>query len=139
MTTQQQIAAFLVTQGIAPPADRFASYYLPPTGALLAWRYEQTLAPEELARELLGIAEFRALQLGAWLGTADGEIITKAVESVMPPYLRADTELLVAGLKLAARLQRDQKGQRIAEGVALAILVAFVLVALNSRGGKAQS
>jgi hypothetical protein len=39
----------------------------------------------ELADELLGIAGFRALQLGTWLATPDGEMLTTAVEAVSPP------------------------------------------------------
>jgi hypothetical protein len=44
------------------------------------------LSAEELAQELLGIAEFRALQLGTWLGTTHGQIIAEAVEVVAPPF-----------------------------------------------------
>jgi hypothetical protein len=46
---------------------------------------ERTTA-EALAKELLGIAEFRALQLGTWLGTTNGEVITEAAEMVAPPF-----------------------------------------------------
>ncbi len=130
--TIQQISDFLVHHGFAPPDNQFA-YWRPMQAATpLAWRYNQPPTPEELARELLDMTEFRTLQVGTWLGTADGEIITKAVEMVIPPYLRPDIELLVDGLKLAARLHQ-QRGQRIARGVALAVLVGFAFFAVNSR------
>ena len=55
----------------------------------------------ELAGQLLAIAEFRALGLGSWLGTPQGEFFTAAVEAVSPPFYRQDEELLVDALKLA--------------------------------------
>jgi hypothetical protein len=85
--------------------------------------------PEQLAQEFLGLAEFRALQLGTWLGTTDGQAITKAVEMVTPPLYRQDIQLLVAALTCAARLQQ-REGQRLAGVVALgAVAVAVGLAA----------
>src|SRR5207248_2691590 len=78
-------------------------------------------SPEEIAEELLALVEFRALGLGTWLGTVEGEVITAAVEQVLPPPYRYDGELLVEGLKLAARLQ-EREGRRTAGLVALAVI-----------------
>ncbi len=60
---------------------------------------------DQLARELLGIGEFRALQLGTWLSTTEGQVVAEAVEMVTPPFYSEDVELLVAALQRAAQLQ----------------------------------
>lgn len=86
-------------------------------------------AAEELAHELLQDAEFRALQLGSWLGTTDGRIIVAAVEAVSPPLYRQDVELLVAALQRAADLQQ-QEGQQIAGGYAISAIAVAGLAAL---------
>ncbi len=125
MTEQWEIEAFLRDHGFAPPTNEYVGW-MPFSGTPLSWRYLQPPTEAELAAELLEMAEFRALQLGSWLGTTEGEVITKAVEAVLPPYLRADIALLVAGLKLAAQLQQ-QKGQRVAGGVALVAVAMFGL------------
>jgi hypothetical protein len=74
------------------------------------WRPNPPPSPEDYARTLLADGEFRALQLGTWLGTTDGEIISQAVAQVIPPFYRPEYELLVNGLTLAAKLQA-QEGQ----------------------------
>jgi hypothetical protein len=84
----------------------------------------------KLAGQLLAIAEFRALGLGSWLGTPQGEFFTAAVEAVSPPFYRQDEELLADALKLAARMQAGN--QRAAGALALAVL-AFGVFAI-SRG-----
>src|SRR6266852_4580374 len=90
MTTQQESKkspSSLSIMGSTPPQGRAVSWLpmrgMPPLG----WRYSQPPLPEELAHELLGLAEFRTLQLGTWLDTTDGQIIAKAVEAVVPAYL----------------------------------------------------
>jgi len=83
---------------------RRAFGWQPPTRAVSA---------AELAGQLLATAEFRALGLGSWLGTPDGEFFTAAVEAVSPPFYRQDEELLVEALKLAAKMQSgNQKAAR---------------------------
>lgn len=95
----------------------------------------QRATPEGLAGELLDDAEFRALELGTWLGTTQGQVITKAVEMVTPPFYREDVELLVAGLTLAAQMQAT-KGQREAGKVALGVIgLVAVLLILGRLGG----
>ena len=63
----------------------------------------------ELAGQLLATAEFRALGLGSWLGTPEGEFFTAAVEAVSPAFCRQDEELLVEALQLAAKMQSGNR------------------------------
>lgn len=128
MTRQQQIAAFLDQHMTWPRASGWAGHdYSWPYD--YGWRAPRPTA-EDLARELLGMAEFRALQLGTWLGTTDGQIITEAVELVAPPFYEEDIELLVAALEYAARLQH-QEGQQVAGRVAVGAAVAAGVVAVG--------
>jgi hypothetical protein len=101
------------------------------------YRWEARPTVEQLAQELLHDAEFRALRLGTWLGTVDGEVITEAVEMVTPPFYRQDVELLVEALQLAAALQASE-GQEKAGKLALSAIGAAALVALAiaSSGGS---
>jgi|1186.fasta_scaffold26849_2 hypothetical protein len=86
---------------------------------------------EAVAENLLAIAEFRALQLGTWLGTTDGQRIAQAVEMVTPPIYRPDVVLLVDGLKLAAEIQQ-REGQKIAGALALGVVLVAGLLAFGS-------
>lgn len=68
MTKQEQLAEFL---GRRMMWQRFTGlYWLQPYEAM--WQPRPTA--EALAQELLQDAEFRALRLGTWLGTTDGEV-----------------------------------------------------------------
>ncbi len=91
------------------------------------WRPNPLPSPEDYARTLFADSEFCALQLGTWLGTTDGEIISRAVAQVIPPLYRPEYELLVNGLTLAAKLQA-QEGQAAAEKVLLVLLGATLLI-----------
>lgn len=131
MTKQEQIAQFLdqhITLPRAAAPYAWAGHPWIP-GVYPMQRARPTY--EQVANELLGIAEFRALQLGTWLGTTDGQVITEAVEMVTPPFYREDVELLVEGLKLAAQLQAlksQDKAGKIALGViGVAAVAAFAL------------
>jgi hypothetical protein len=141
MSKQEQIAAFL-DQHITLP--RVPISYSP-WGTAYPWTetHPYTLPPrptvEVVANELLGIAEFKALQLGTWLGTTDGKVIAQAVESVMPPFYRQDVELLVAALQQAAVLQQ-QEGQQVAGRFALgAIGIAGVIALAIASSGSGYS
>lgn len=140
MTKKEQIAAFLddnikfervpVPNGLWGTTSPWAqNYYYPPF-------FGSRPTEEQLAREWLGLAEFRALQLGTWLGTTDGRVIAEAVESVTPPFYRQDLELLVAALQQAAVLQQ-QEGQQAAGRFALRAIglaaVFAVAIAVSSR------
>ena len=93
------------------------------------WLHQCTsLTPEQYALVLLGDAEFRALQLGTWLGTTDGEVISQAVEQIIPPFYRPEYDLMVKGLTLAANLQA-QEGQQVAGKVALGVIGAGLFLA----------
>src|SRR4051812_42189091 len=70
--------------------------------------YQRPLpSQEDLGAELVQLAEFRALQLGTWLGSTDGQVIEQAVATVVPPWFRPQYDLVVGGLKFAAELQRQ--------------------------------
>ena len=130
MTSPQQIAEFLDQRITWPRAPG-------PFDAEMPWDqglggYPLLPAPrptvDELAQELLAIAEFRALQLGTWLGTTDGELVAGAVEMVTPSFYRQDVELLVAALQRAAQLQQPE-GQQVAGRNALGAIGVVALVA----------
>lgn len=99
----------------------------------LVWygmRNEPRPSAEEIAKEFLGITEFRALQLGTWLGTTDGEVITQAVELSLPMFYSEDVALLVDALKLAAATQQQEGRQKaIASGVVSVALLGLSYVA----------
>lgn len=84
-------------------------------------------SPEDYARKLLADGEFRALQLGTWLGTTDGEIISQAVAQVIPPFYRPEYDLLVNGLTFAAKLQA-QEGQLRAGVIALGVMFSVTVI-----------
>src|SRR6202044_2508315 len=100
--------------------------YRSPAGYSYPYLAHQRPTPEELAAELVALAEFRALGLGSWLGTADGQVIAQAVEIVSPPFYRQDVELLVAALRHAATLQQ-QEGQQVAGQYAVGAIVLAAL------------
>jgi hypothetical protein len=133
MTTQEKVAEFL---GRRMEWSRMAA-----PSWMLGDRYhwEPRPTPELLANALLHDAEFRALRLGTWLGTVDGQVLAEAVEMVTPPFYRQDVELLVEALKLAAALQQTE-GQDRAGKFALGAIGVAAMIALGiaaSGGGKA--
>jgi hypothetical protein len=103
---------------------------LVPQARTMSWRLTGSpITPEQLAHNLLSDAEGRSLQLGTWLGSTDGEIISHAVAMVIPPMYQPEYNLLVRALTLAAKRQREE-GQEQAGRLSLAIAGAalFVLV-----------
>ena len=90
---------------------------------------------QQLATNLLADSEWRTLQLGTWLGTADGEVISNAVAAVIPPMYRPEYNLVVGGLKLAAQLQAQGK-QRVA-GIVGVVVVAGGLAAYWAKSSAA--
>lgn len=131
MTKQEQIATFL-NQHINLP--RVTSPY---------WAHQRHYlmqprpSAEQVAQELLQIAEFRALRLGTWLGTVDGQVITEAVEMVVPPFYRQDIELLVAALQLAAQLQQTEGHNKAGKLALGAIGIAALIGIAGSGAGRA--
>jgi hypothetical protein len=138
MTKQQELAQFL-DQRIVWPRVPMAHAWGNPAWLRHHYPYQQPRPTrEQLAQELLAIPEYRALQLGTWLGTTNGEIITEAVETVTPPFYREDVELLVEALKLAAQLQA-QEGQGRAGKIALGAIGAAALFAIGMSGAGSQA
>jgi hypothetical protein len=84
---------------------------------------------------LLATAEFRAVGLGTWLGTPDGEFFTAAVEAVNPPFYRQDEELLVNALKLAAKMQSDNQRAAAALAVGASVLLSVGILLAAREGG----
>jgi hypothetical protein len=102
-----------------------------PCGWPLAAR--TTLPPaQELADELLADAGFRALKLGTWLGTPDGQLISEAVARMIPPGYQPVFSLTVDALQLAAQ-QQAEEGRRQAGAIALVALGAGVIIAIGRR------
>jgi hypothetical protein len=66
-------------------------------------------------------AEIRALKLGTWLGTPDGEFFALAVELAAPLPLRTDAKLVAETLKFAADLQQTE-GSKVESRVSLVVL-----------------
>lgn len=83
---------------------------------------------EDLADSMLADLGFRSLQLGTWLGTPDGQMLTAAIEAVSPPFYQPDIELLTEALRLAAATQRNVRLTRLAAlgtaGVALLLITS---------------
>lgn len=135
MTKQEDLAQYL-DRNIRFP--RVPDLYGWPTQLQyppVTWYHYQRPTSEELAEQLLDDTEFRALQLGTWLGTTQGQVIAEAVEMVTPPFYRGDVELLVDGLTLAARMQATE-GERAAGKVVLGVIgLVAVLIVLRGWGG----
>lgn len=116
MSNQEQISDFVNRYFTGLPRC-----YGPPRFSLAqqrGWNQCRPLA-KDVAKEFLGCAEFRALQLGTWLGTTDGEIITQAVEMVVPMFYAEDVALIVEALKLAAATQQQEGRQKALAGAAV--------------------
>lgn len=119
IATQQEIQQFLVHAGFAPPQHWWPHPYSPP----LSWRYPRSVTHEDVAHDVLGLAEQYGLKLGNWLRTTDGAIVMAAVEAVLPPTYTAEIELLAGGLTLAARIQHQRGLEQLAGPVAVGVLV----------------
>lgn len=122
--TPEQIALYVRSHpSFAPfaprpgyPAGIWAPGVLPP----------QTAA--ELADELLEDVGYRALELGGFLSTPDGELIANGVELALPNADRRVVGLAVDALKLAAAQQSElsplQVGGLVVAGLVLLWLAA---------------
>lgn len=124
-TTPEQIARYVRSHPtFAPYAPRDRATLL--GSGSLANCPPQTAA--ELADELLEDVGFRALELGGFLSTADGELIASGVELALPSADSRVVNLALEALKLAAseqsRLTPLQAGGLVAGGLLLAWLLA---------------
>lgn len=129
MTSAEQLADFLSRYDV--PGIRRGYLYVPHLVLAPSVYRQPATSPAKVAEDLLSVAEFRALQLGTWLGTADGRVISEAVEMVTPPIYRPDVEVLVDGLKLAASIQQ-REGQKIAGALALGVVLVAALLAFGA-------
>jgi len=127
MATQQEIEQFLVQAGFAPPLNWWPRHY----GHPLCWRYTQPVTHEDVARDVLGLAEQYGLKLGNWLRTTDGAIVLAAVQAVVPLSFAADIDVLAKGLTLAARMQHQQGLEVLAGPVAAGVLVCAGAVVIG--------
>jgi hypothetical protein len=91
------------------------------------WSPSALPSVEELAAAMLQDGEFRALHLGSWLGTTDGQIVSEAVGFAIPLQYGAAYNLAVQGLTLAAEMQRDEGRQKASVFAFLVIAGALLL------------
>lgn len=113
--TQEDITSYL--EGFTSDWPRYSHY--------ARWNpavpYAHAYSVEQIAGILFADAEFRALKLGTWLNTPDGELMTAAAESLSTPLFAEDVKLLVEALKLAAKMQQgDVRGRSLAGGLLIA-------------------
>ena len=140
MATTEGIAQFLLSQGITSGftlrrmlAEQAANQ--PAWNQFGAVPQYEPLTAERLGAELVPLVEFRLLELGAFLGTPNGQLISEGVALVIPPIYKPEYELVVNALTHAARLQ--QQGDRADAGkVALAVgSFAAILFLIGRFGG----
>jgi hypothetical protein len=125
MAAQEEITEFLNVFIQAWPRDptwNNGPFLFRPRPAMA---YQTTAS--EIAQELLAMAEFRALRLGSWLNTPNGELIAAAVEQLTPPPYRMDTDLLIDALQIAARSQQRAEREK-ALGIGVVSAIGAVLV-----------
>lgn len=125
MAGQEEITEFLKVFIRAWPRDPMWNYGPFPFRPRPAMAYQTTA--NEVAQELLAMAEFRALRLGSWLSTPDGELIAAAVEQLTPPPYRMDIDLLIDALQIAARSQQRAEREK-ALGIGVVSAIGAVLV-----------
>jgi hypothetical protein len=82
------------------------------------WNPPAPLATQHTVRNvtdwLLSDAEFKALKLGNWLTTPDGQFFAEAVSMITPAPYAQDIDLLIEALHLAAKLQQEDARGKIA-------------------------
>jgi hypothetical protein len=87
---------------------------------------------QQVADALFADAEFRALKLGTWLSTPEGELLTAAATALMPPLYAEDAGLLIDGLKMAAQQQQADARKTIVAAVTIG--GAVLALAVGSSG-----
>jgi hypothetical protein len=86
---------------------------------------------QQIAEELFADAEFKALKLGTFLNTPDGQLLASAVEAITPMPYRQDVALLIDALQLAAKMQQDAAREALVKGAMVAIGAAAVVALVN--------
>jgi len=121
-TEQQALTAYL--EKFTAPWPRYQPWGWPAYGGIPSAR-----SAEQVAAELLADAEFRALRLGNWLSTPEGEFVAGAVTSLMPALYAADADVLIKALQLAAQQQQSEARKTILAGVAVGGVLALAISA----------
>jgi hypothetical protein len=112
--TSSDVARYLTTFTQAwprPPASWDMNYWNPP--APIATQH----TVRNVAEWLFADAEFKALKLGNWLTTPDGEFVAEAVSMIAPTPYAQDIDLLIEAPQLAAKLQQEDARGKIALAV----------------------
>jgi hypothetical protein len=103
------------------------------------WGYNYPYQPAPIASQrtagdvagwLLADAEFRALKLGNWLSTPDGELVMAAIGMLAPAPYAQDAQLLAEALQLAAQQQQAEARKKILAAIA----IGGAVVALGASG-----
>jgi hypothetical protein len=105
------------------PRQGFLPYFHSPSMA-------SAYSSQQIADALLADAEFRALKLGTFLNTPDGQLLAAAVKALSPPPYREDIALLVEALQLAAKMQHEAARETFVKGVVVALGVGAVAAVL---------
>jgi hypothetical protein len=104
MATTEQIAEYVRTRltvgRVHPGADYRFVHHFPDHGTPLP-------TVEQIAADLVKDAGFRALQLGRFFKTPTGQVVTEAVELVIPRALSPEFALIVDALALGAAIQQE--------------------------------
>ena len=134
--TREQLLAFLTSRLVTHPegplpylgVQRPVSIGLRKADGGVRW-YDDA---EALADAVLDEAGFRSIELGTWLNTPDGRLISDVVGQVLPPGYRPEYHLVVEALRIAAGHQREAGIQR-AVGAGAVAVIAFFLWMLRER------
>lgn len=92
------------------------------------------LTVEQLVEMLLADAAFRALKLGTFLNTPDGQVLAPAVSMLTPPPYQQDATLLLKALQLAAQKQHEQARTAVVGGAILFAGGVLAVAVANSKG-----
>jgi hypothetical protein len=121
---QERVADYLASQATVGPHVRAAQN-------AYGWLTPPPLPPAQtLANEFLADTEFRAIQLGTWLNTTEGQIIADAVARVLAPGYQPMFSIIVEALQIAAA---RQTGRSRRSAVALAA-VSFLVYLTFGKG-----
>lgn len=130
-TTTQALAEYLATFTQAwPQPPQPWDYSYPVHAAPLASQHTAS----DVAGWLLADAGFRALKLGNWLSTPDGQLVTDAIEMLAPAPYAQDAQLLAEALQLAARQQQADARTKIAAAIA----IGGAVIAIGASGGASS-
>jgi hypothetical protein len=120
--TQQKISEYL--DSFTAQWPRYEHY-----GYGWGWNMQPSVASRhtasEIAKAMLADAEFRALKLGTWLNTPDGELLAAAVTTLAPPPYQEDAQLLIEALQLAAQQQQADARTKLLVAGALLTAIAY--------------